>query len=189
MHGSDTLTGSLAANGVTPEDITDVIHTHLHFDHCGGSIIKNGDSLVPAFPHAKYWTNPLHWKWAIEPNERERASFLKENLLPMESAGLLHFVDVPEPDMHPMNRIASVPFSENISLRIVHGHTRAMMLPQIKIGNQTLVYMADLLPSVHHIGLPYIMAYDLFPYTTLQEKKCFYKKQWKKSIGCFSNMI
>lgn len=185
LHGSDTLMGSLAANGVSPEAITDVIHTHLHFDHCGGSIIKKGDALIPAFPNAKYWTNPLHWKWAIEPNERERASFLKENLLPMEAAGVLNFVSLPEPDMHPTNRIASVPFTENISLRIVHGHTRAMMLPQIKTGNQTLVYMADLIPSVHHIGLPYIMGYDLFPFTTLQEKKCFLREALEENYWLF----
>lgn len=173
LHGSATLESSLAENGLTPEDITDVMHTHLHFDHCGGSVHKKEDQLLPAFPNAKYWTNPLHWQWAIEPNERERASFLKENLQPMQTAGQLYFLEVPEPDMHPTGRLASIPFSEHISLRIVHGHTRAMMLPQITIGQQTLVYMADLIPSVHHIGLPYIMAYDLFPYTTLQEKKCF----------------
>ncbi|MEI8109696.1 MAG: MBL fold metallo-hydrolase [Chitinophagia bacterium] len=185
LHGTDTLTGSLTANGVTPEDITDVIHTHLHFDHCGGSIIKKDDELTLAFPNAKYWTNPLHWKWAIEPNERERASFLKENILPMQVEDRLHFIEVPEPEMHPTNRIATVDFTENISLRIVHGHTRAMMLPQIKIGNQTLVYMADLIPSVHHIGLPYIMSYDLFPFTTLQEKKCFLQEALEENYWLF----
>ena len=185
LHGSETLTSSLAAKGIAPEAITDVIHTHLHFDHCGGSVIRKDNQLLPAFPNAKYWTNPQHWQWAIEPNERERASFLKENLMPLQTAGQLFFLDVPEPDMHPTGRLASIPFSEHISLRIVHGHTRAMMLPQIQIGNQTVVYMADLIPSVHHIGLPYIMAYDLFPYTTLQEKKCFLQEAVEENYWLF----
>lgn len=176
LHGSESLTASLAAHGYQPEDITDVILTHLHFDHCGGAIIKKEDKLVTAFPHAVYWSNSLHWDWAVKPNEREKASFLKENILPIQESGQLDFIQVPPPDMEPTHRLAEVPFSQHISLRIVHGHTRAMMLPQIQMNGKTLVYMADLLPSAHHIGLPYIMSYDLFPYTTLQEKKVFLKE-------------
>jgi glyoxylase-like metal-dependent hydrolase (beta-lactamase superfamily II) len=185
LHGTDTLQTSLAAHGYTPDDITDVILTHLHFDHCGGSIIRKDDQLITAFPKATYWSNPLHWEWAIQPNEREKASFLKENILPIKESGQLDFIDVPEPDMHPTHYLANVPFSRHISLRIVHGHTRAMMLPQISIEGRNLVYMADLIPSANHIGLPYIMSYDLFPYTTLQEKKVFLREAIENDYWLF----
>jgi len=170
MHGDDTLDKSLAKHGFNRNDITDVILTHLHFDHCGGSIIKKGDQLVPAFPNATYWSNKEHWDWAVHPNDREKASFLKENILPIESSGQLKHLNVAESKN---DLLGETSFAENISVRFVNGHTQAMMLPQIKYNGKTVVYMADLLPSQGHIPLPYVMAYDMFPLTTLNEKKSF----------------
>ena len=163
LHGDNTLDKSLAAKGFSRADITDVFLTHLHFDHCGGSIERIGDKLVPAFKNAFYWSNAQHWEWAINPNDREKASFLKENILPIQESGQLRFVD---------NR-DEIQFQENIKIRFAFGHTDAMMLPQITYMDKTIVYMADLLPSVGHIPLPYIMAYDMFPLQTLKEKKAF----------------
>ena len=162
LYGDDTLDKSLAANGFNKNDITDVLLTHLHFDHCGGSIIKEGDKLVTAFKNATYWSNERHWKWATEPNEREKASFLKENILPIQQSGQLKFIES-----------AGAEFPEGIMIRQVFGHTDAMMLPQVNYKGRTLIYMADLLPSAGHIPLPYVMAYDMFPLTTLNEKKSF----------------
>jgi glyoxylase-like metal-dependent hydrolase (beta-lactamase superfamily II) len=173
LHGTDTLDGSLAAHGFHRDDITDVFLTHLHFDHCGGSIIKEGDSLVPAFKNATYWSNHDHWQWAVAPNDRERASFLKENILPIQESGQLKFLPSPKPSH---DQLASAHFTENFSVRFVHGHTSAMMLPQLRYKGKTIVYMADLLPSAGHIPMPYIMAYDMFPLTTLNEKKIFLKE-------------
>ncbi len=162
MHGDDTLEKSLAKHDFTKNDITDVILTHLHFDHCGGAIEKVDDKLVPAFKHATYWSNARHWQWATEPNDREKASFLKENILPIQQSGKLKFIED-----HPNDFLA------NIIIRQVFGHTEAMMLPQINYKGKTILYMADLLPSAGHIPLPYVMAYDMFPLTTLNEKKSF----------------
>jgi glyoxylase-like metal-dependent hydrolase (beta-lactamase superfamily II) len=164
LHGDDTLEKSLAKNGFSKDDITDVFLTHLHFDHCGGSIDKLEDgSLVPAFKNATYWSNAKHWQWAIEPNDREKASFLKENLLPIQESGKLKFIDSKD----------GIEFTENIKIRFVFGHTESMMLPQISYKGKTILYMADLLPSVGHIPLPYVMGYDMFPLQTLKEKKDF----------------
>ena len=162
MHGDDTLEKSLAKHGFTKDDVTDVLLTHLHFDHCGGAIEKVNDTLVPAFKNATYWSNARHWKWAVEPNDREKASFLKENILPIQQSGKLKFIEE-----HPNN------FPANIMIRQVFGHTEAMMLPQVNYKGRTILYMADLLPSAGHIPLPYVMAYDMFPLTTLNEKKSF----------------
>jgi glyoxylase-like metal-dependent hydrolase (beta-lactamase superfamily II) len=163
LHGEDTLDSSLKKHGFHRDDITDVFLTHLHFDHCGGSIARDGDKLVPAFKNATYWSNLRHWKWATEPNDREKASFLKENILPIEESGQLKFV---EP-------IDGTEFTSNISVRFVNGHTDAMMLPQIQYKGNTVVFMADLLPGAMHIPIPYIMAYDMFPMTSMEEKKSF----------------
>jgi glyoxylase-like metal-dependent hydrolase (beta-lactamase superfamily II) len=170
MHGDDTLDNSLSKYGFSRDDITDVFLTHLHFDHCGGSIIREGEKLVPAFKNAIYWSNQEHWDWATRPNEREKASFLKENILPIQESGQLKMIEVGKNNG---DRLGETGFSENISVRFVDGHTQAMMLPQVKYRDRTIVYMADLLPSQGHIPLPYVMAYDMFPLTTLNEKKSF----------------
>lgn len=166
LHGTDTLDKSLAKHGFHRDDITDVFLTHLHFDHCGGCIIREGDQLKPAFKNAIFWSNERHWKWATEPNAREKASFLKENILPIQESARLKFVDVKE----------GIQFTENFTIRFCHGHTDAMMLPQIRLGDKTLVYMADLLPSTFHIPIPWVMAYDMFPLTSLNEKESFLKE-------------
>lgn len=173
LHGDDTLDKSLAKYGFTPDDITDVFLTHLHFDHCGGSIKREGDRLVPAFKNATFWSNKEHWDWAVHPNDREKASFLKENILPIEESGQLKWVEV----SGGMNgQLGQTAFSDNISVRFVSGHTDNMMLPQVQYKDRTIVYMADLLPSAGHIPIPYVMAYDMFPLTTLNEKKSFLKE-------------
>ena len=170
LHGENSLNSSLANCGFSPDDITDVFLTHLHFDHCGGSVIKQNDKLLPAFKNAVYWSNQKHWNWAVYPNEREKASFLKENILPIQENGQLEFIqDGKQVD----NNLPIQTFTQNISIRFVDGHTESMMLPQINYKGKTLVYMADLLPSHGHIPIPYVMAYDMFPLTTLNEKKSF----------------
>jgi glyoxylase-like metal-dependent hydrolase (beta-lactamase superfamily II) len=181
LHGNDTLEKSLALHGFTTADITDVFLTHLHFDHCGGSIVREGEKLVPAFKNATYWSNIQHWKWATQPNEREKASFLKENILPLQESGQLKFLDVTSElsDMSTESSnsnalsLHSSHLSSNLSFFTVNGHTDAMMLPKINYKGKTVVYMADLLPSAAHIPLPYVMGYDMFPLTTLNEKKSF----------------
>lgn len=167
LNGHETLDSSMLQAGYTKADITDVLLTHLHFDHCGGSIMRDGDKLIPAFPNATFWSNERHWNWAVKPNDREKASFLKENILPIQESGKLKFIPVVEN--------GTVPFDNepNISIRYAFGHTDAMMLPQIHVNGKTVVFMADLLPSPSHIPLPYVMAYDMFPLITLQEKKIF----------------
>ncbi|MDP4148370.1 MAG: MBL fold metallo-hydrolase [Bacteroidota bacterium] len=183
LHGEDSLDKSLAKHGFHRDDITDVLLTHLHFDHCGGSIIRKGERLVPAFKRAVYWSNERHWKWATEPNEREKASFLKENILPIQESGQLRFVgtgdDKPAEGARAatssINVLTQVPSGilPHLNMRLVNGHTDAMMLPQIHYKGRTIVFMADLLPSIGHIPIPYVMAYDMFPLTTLREKKAF----------------
>jgi glyoxylase-like metal-dependent hydrolase (beta-lactamase superfamily II) len=163
LNGNDSLDKSLAKYGFSKNDITDVFLTHLHFDHCGGSIEKAGDKLLPAFKNATYWSNERHWEWAIHPNDREKASFLKENILPIKESGQLRFIET----------IDGIPFSKNFEVRFVNGHTESMMLPQILYKEKTIIFMADLLPSVAHIPVSYIMAYDTRPLETLKEKKSF----------------
>lgn len=175
LHGTDTLEDSLAKHGFSAADITDVFLTHLHFDHCGGSIKKANDQLVPAFANATYWSNANHWQWATAPNDREKASFLKENILPIKESGQLKFIDVAD----------DYQFTENISVDFFNGHTEAMMLPKINYKNSTIVFMADLLPAVAHIPLPYVMAYDTRPLTTLTEKKKFLEKGLDKNYILF----
>lgn len=164
-HGDGDLLRSLKAHGYEPEEITDVLLTHLHFDHCGGAVSIKDGIPVNTFPNALYWTTEAHWKWAIEPNAREKASFLKENILPLQESGKLRFVDET-----PGNRTR---FSENISIHFANGHTRSMMIPMVAFKGKTICYMADLIPSAAHIALPYVMAYDMFPMTTLEEKSAF----------------
>ncbi len=163
LHGDDTLNKSLAAKGFGPDDITDVFLTHLHFDHCGGAIVREHDRLVPAFKNATYWSNEKHWNWAVYPNDREKASFLKDNILPIQESGQLKFIEDRE----------GVAFTKDFNVRFAFGHTDAMMLPQLIYKEHTIIYTADLLPSAGHIPLPYVMAYDMFPLQTLKEKKAF----------------
>ena len=163
LHGKDSLKSSIEKAGFSFDDITDVFLTHLHFDHVGGAVSKINEELTLTFKNATYWTNAKHWEWAIHPNAREKASFLKENILPLQESGRLKFID----------NVEGVNFTKNIKVRFAYGHTEAMMLPQISYKEKTLVYMADLLPSTGHIPLPYVMAYDMFPLTTLNEKKSF----------------
>lgn len=174
--GGETLENSLASHGFSKDDITDIFHTHLHFDHCGGSIVKDGDKWVPAFKNATYWTNEQHWKWATEPNDREKASFLKENILPMNESGRLQFAEVVE---------GTSILNKDITLKFAFGHTDAMMLPVINYGGKTIVFMADLLPSAAHLPLPYVMSYDMFPLKTLAEKKRFLQEALEKDYILF----
>lgn len=160
-HG-DTLEDSLQGAGMQADEITDVFLTHLHFDHCGGAVAKDDrDQLIPAFPNATYWTNEAHWQWATNPNGREKASFLPENMLPLQEHGVLSFLKEGEE------------LAPGFSTIWVNGHTEAMMLPVLDSGDKKLVYMADLLPSAAHIPLPYIMGYDVRPLVTLEEKERF----------------
>jgi glyoxylase-like metal-dependent hydrolase (beta-lactamase superfamily II) len=169
LSGDDTLEKSLNSKGFSSSEITDVILTHLHFDHCGGAVIRDGEKLIPAFKNATYWSNEDHWNWAVNPNEREKASFLKENILPIQESGQLKFIDTTD----------GVAFSEQITIRFAYGHTEAMMLPQIQYKDKTILYMADLLPSTGHIPLPYVMSYDMFPLQTLKEKTGFLEEACK----------
>lgn len=162
-HGESTLLGSLDKVGFKAEDITDVLLTHLHFDHCGGAVTRKNDELILTFPNACYWSSASHWSWATDPNPREKASFLKENIIPIQESGQLRFVDEIENQR--------TRFSEHVEIQFVHGHTQSMMLPLINYHGKIIVYMADLVPSVAHIPLPYIMAYDMYPMTTLAEKE------------------
>lgn len=170
LHGNDSLDSSLKKLGFSRDQITDVFLTHLHFDHCGGAIEYNSskDAFRPAFPNAIYWSNDRHWKWATEPNPREKASFLKENILPIQESGQLKMIE----------RKADLTREvfPGIDLLFVDGHTDSMMLPQITYKNRRIVFMADLLPSVGHIPLPYVMGYDTRPLITMDEKAKFLKR-------------
>lgn len=175
LHGNDTLDKSLNALGLSNDDITDVFLTHLHFDHCGGSIQWNKDrtGYEPAFKNAVYWSHSDHWQWATEPNPREKASFLKENILPIQESGQLKFVSGANDLTDGFELITQNNFHPLIDIALMRGHTDAMMLPVIPYKNTTLVYMADLLPSAAHIPVPYVMAYDTRPLITMTEKKAF----------------
>lgn len=166
LNGNDSLEKSLNKNGYSADDITDVLHTHLHFDHCGGSVKWNKDrtGYEPAFKNAVYWTHEKHWSHANNPNPREKASFLKENFVPLQDAGVLKFV----PD--------SLKVTGNIRVQLVYGHTEAMMIPYITYGDITVVYMADLMPSSAHISPTYAMGYDIRPLDTMAERSAFGKE-------------
>jgi glyoxylase-like metal-dependent hydrolase (beta-lactamase superfamily II) len=170
LHGDASLDSSLAAKGFHRDDITDVFLTHLHFDHVGGAVIREHDKPMPAFKNATYWSNEDHWDWAVNPNDREKASFLKDNILPIQESGQLKFV----------NGDAGVSFTDDISIKFAYGHTEAMMLPLINYKGKQILYMADLLPSVGHLPMPYVMAYDMFPLKTLTEKKIILTEAFEK---------
>ncbi len=162
LHGNDSLKSSIHRAGFTENDITDVFLTHLHFDHCGGGVKRVGEKLELTFKNARYWSNHNHWRWATQPNPREKASFLKENIAPMEQSGQLHFTDPGKPSPLPQFDIV-----------YVSGHTDMMMIPLIRYNGKTVCFMADLIPSVGHIPLPYVMGYDTRPLITLEEKAAF----------------
>lgn len=178
--GNDTLEGSLRKIGFHPDDITDVFLTHLHFDHCGGSVQWNRDKTgyEPAFKNAIYWTNEAHWQWATVPNAREKASFLKENILPLEACGQLRFVPSPGTDFLERSEL-------NFAVLFIDGHTDKQMIPHIYYKGKTLVYMADLIPTVGHIPLPYVMGYDTRPLISLTEKAAFLNQAVEKQYYLF----
>lgn len=162
-HGDDTLLGSLKAAGCGVEDITDVFFTHLHFDHCGGGAVRNADGdIVPTFPNATYWTNQKHWDWAYDPNPRERASFLKENMLPLQEAGVLKMIKV--------NENGTTPWIPGINIHFSYGHTEAMMALEIETAKGTVLYAADVMPSRWHVPLTYVMSYDIRPLVSIAER-------------------
>ncbi|MEX0361151.1 MAG: MBL fold metallo-hydrolase [Allomuricauda sp.] len=166
--GNHSLDASLEALGFHRDDVTDVFLTHLHFDHCGGSIQWNTDrtGYEPAFKNARFWSNKEHWEWATHPNAREKASFLKENLLPMEESGQLHFVNRKEGAFQERSELG-------FGILFADGHTEKQMLPHVTYKGKTLVFVADLIPTVGHIPLPYVMGYDTRPLLTLKEKANF----------------
>ena len=163
LNGIHTLQKSLNDAGVDFKDITDVVLTHLHFDHCGGSVKWNTtkDAYELTFPNANYWVHPDHWEHAINPNPREKASFLSENMLPIQEMGNLKFIG------------QDLKISENISGILAQGHTESMFLPKIQVGNETLVFMADMIPSIGHIKPNYVMGYDIRPLETMKERASF----------------
>jgi glyoxylase-like metal-dependent hydrolase (beta-lactamase superfamily II) len=163
LFGNFSLDNSLAKLGFQREDITDVFLTHLHFDHCGGVIEWNSQKtmLQPAFKNAKFWSNEEHWQWATVPNPREKASFLKDNILPIKESGQLNFIQ--------KNAIDQIGFE----LLYMDGHTEKQMLPKLSYQGKTIVFMADLLPTVGHIPLPYVMGYDTRPLLSIKEKAIF----------------
>ena len=165
LWGSHSLDASLAKYGFYRDDITDVFMTHLHFDHCGGSIQWNKDrtGYEPAFKNAKFWTNENHWQWATQPNAREKASFLSENILPMQESGQLHFIQRPEGDFGASTEMG-------FDIFYADGHTEKQMLPHISYNGKTIVFCADLLATAGHIPLPYVMGYDTRPLLTMPEK-------------------
>ncbi len=171
MFGDFSLDSSLAKHGFHRDDITDVFLTHLHFDHCGGSIQWNKDrtGYEPAFKNAKFWSNKNHWKWATEPNVREKASFLKENINPIEASGQLNFVNIPTNDFVQNSELG-------FNILFADGHTEKQMIPHIQYKDKTIVFVADLLPTVGHIPLPYVMGYDTRPLLTMDEKATFLNK-------------
>lgn len=159
LHGDATLLGSIEQAGYQASDITDVLLTHLHFDHVGGAVRRDADgNLRPTFSNATYWTHSGHWQWGTNPNPREKASFLSENMLPLRESGQLSFSDQKSPGL------------DGLSFLYVDGHTEKMSLPKLTVNGQTVLFCADLFPSSHHIPLPWVMSYDVRPLLTMEEK-------------------
>ncbi len=180
LWGDNSIDKSLKKYGFHRNDITDVFMTHLHFDHCGGSVQWNEDKTgyEPAFKNASYWSNKDHWNWATQPNNREKASFLKENIIPMEESGQLKFTSLPEKDLLLNSEIG-------FDLFFANGHTDKQMIPMIKYHDKTIVFMADLLPTAGHLPLPFVMGYDTRPLLTLDEKEKFLNLAADKNFYLF----
>ena len=174
LSGGKDLKASLADAGFQPSDVTDVFLTHLHFDHCGGAVERSENGFRTTFTRARYWTNRDHWDWAVHPNAREKASFLTENIMPLEQSGQLHLT-------HPG---AASQFPD-MDVIYVSGHTEKMMIPIIRYGRHQVAFMADLLPSIGHIPLPYVMGYDTRPLLTLEEKGVFLERAARDGIVLF----
>jgi len=168
LWGTHSLDKSLAKYGFHRDDVTDVFMTHLHFDHCGGSVNWNKDKTgyEVAFKNAKFWTNENHWEWATKPNQREKASFLSENILPMQESGQLNFIKRPDSDFLEKSEL-------DFGIFFVDGHTEKMMIPHIQYQDKTIVFCADLIPTAGHLPLPYVMGYDTRPLLTMPEKSKF----------------
>ena len=168
LYGNDSLDESIKKAGFARTDITDVFLTHLHFDHCGGAVRwnENKTAYKLSFPNARYWSNKQHWEWAVNPNEREKASFLSENMIPIQKSGQLCFIETPKTSF-------ASDCGLGFGVLFVNGHTEKQMIPHISYRGKTLVFMADLLPTAGHLPLPYIMGYDVRPLQTLEEKKRF----------------
>jgi glyoxylase-like metal-dependent hydrolase (beta-lactamase superfamily II) len=180
LWGTNSLDKSLAKQGFHRDDITDVFLTHLHFDHCGGSVQWNKDKTgyEVAFKNAKYWTNDNHWEWATKPNLREKASFLSENILPIQESGQLNFMQLPESDFVEKSEL-------DFGIFFVNGHTEKMMIPHIQYKDKTICFMADLIPTVGHLPLPYVMGYDTRPLLTMPEKSKFLSAAAEKNYYLF----
>ena len=180
LWGSHSLDKSLAKYGFHRDDITDVFMTHLHFDHCGGSIQWNKDrtGYEPAFKNAVFWSNENHWQWATEPNVREKASFLKENIIPMQESGQLRFVQRPEEDFLVKSELG-------FGILFVDGHTEKQMIPHLQYQDKTIVFCADLLATAGHIPVPYVMGYDTRPLLTMPEKTKFMNEAAEKNYYLF----
>jgi len=176
IWGNHSIDKSLAKYGFHRDDITDVFMTHLHFDHCGGSVQWNAakTGYEPAFKNAKFWTNDNHWEWATKPNPREKASFLTENILPMQESGQLNFINRPESDLLKNSELG-------FDIFFADGHTEKMMIPKISYNDKTICFMADLLPTAGHLPLPYVMGYDTRPLLTLHEKAKFLHEAAEKN--------
>lgn len=174
LHGEGSLMSSLKTKGFSADDITDMFLTHLHFDHCGGGVKYENNKPVLTFRNATYWSNREHWHWATKPNPREKASFLSENILPMEQSGQLKFIDTN----------STSPFRQ-FEILTVSGHTEKMMIPMIRYKEKTICFMADLLPSIGHLPLPYVMGYDTRPLITLEEKEKFLNKAADENFVLF----
>ncbi len=180
LWGNHSIDKSLKEKGFHRDDITDVFMTHLHFDHCGGSVIWNKDrtGYEIAFKNAKFWTNEDHWEWATQPNPREKASFLKENIIPMQESGHLHFIARPENGFVEKSEL-------NFGIFFADGHTEKQMIPMITYKDKTICFMADLLPTAGHIPLPYVTGYDTRPLLSMDEKDVFLKRAVAENFYLF----
>lgn len=165
LHGDDSMKKSIESAGYSLDEVTDVFLTHLHFDHVGGAVKREQDQLLPTFKNATYWTHEKHWEWAVHPNAREKASFLKENIIPLQESGQLKMLSGNE-----FNN-----WEQTFQIGLVNGHTEAMMLPIIQYRGHKILYCADLIPSIAHIPMPWVMSYDIRPLDTLKEKEYYLK--------------